>query len=70
MLIQFDRSYVGSIGVARRTHWLESFDPDLGWATSQCGRWAGKAKLAQGEPTCIECKRILGPQLTKDARSS
>jgi hypothetical protein len=63
-----DRSWVGEIGVAKRTHWLESFDPDVQWATSQCGKWAGMVRLREGEPTCQDCKRIRDVRFTADAR--
>ena len=48
----------GCIGVAKRVHWLEAYDPKVPWATSICGKWAGLVRTSTGDVTCLDCKRM------------
>ena len=47
----------GRIGVARRVHLLEKYDPPAVWATSMCGKWAGAVQITEDAVTCVDCKQ-------------
>jgi hypothetical protein len=57
---------IGTIGVAQRTHYLEDYS-QLGWATSQCGAWAGQVKIMYGggKPSCFQCRALMNVKPTK-----
>ena len=50
----------GRIGVARRIHYLEAVCRSVRWATSACGKWAGKVDVVPDfeSVTCRECARV------------
>lgn len=60
----------GSIGVARRVHYLAKVDrPEYSvWASSSCGSWAGAVKIVPDKVpvSCGACRRLDPSKLTTE----
>lgn len=60
----------GSIGVARRIHYLAKVDrPQWGvWGTSACGSWAGAVKIMPDKVmvTCAGCRKLDPSKLSTE----